>query len=518
MADLKAYRAFDFGGGLDVNTSPTVLAYSKKNNKLTKANNVIFPTSMGVSKRFDVANANTSTLGAAVQITGGYELRLSSGTNRVVVGTSDGRLVRIDTDGTTTNLATGLTSNTRWSFDQYADILICVNGADAPRKTDGTAGGTTTLGGSPPTTARKVLVHRNHVLLFDATNPTRLTISAEDNPEDYTTANDRALIEIDTKDGGILTDMVSLTNGDAILFKDRSVHRLQGSGFTSWVRLPLTKSSGCLSRAGACTAGLEVFWPNEEGIIALATVIEYGDYLPARISDAIEDYFQPGSSLALSFAALNLAVGVYDRHNRRLMFAFDSNADSKNDLLLVYDLTAHAWSVWPTRVGTTTWSIASLWTVKNATTGIDEVWAGGYDGFARILNRSASTNAIVSTAQHISALGSPGIEKVLRRLYMYFDVESATNIDVQVTADFGTGGGQAFHFNLLNPQTALLGTTFILGVSKLGAQTRIIRRLDAHVIGDVIEVAVDNREAAGDWTWLGYEAHFRERRAIRRGT
>ena len=518
MADLKAYRAFDFSGGLDVNTSKTVLAYAKKNTRLTIANNVVYPTSSGVSKRYDVANGNTTTLGAAVAITGGRELRLSSGTNKVIVGTNDGRLVRIDTDGTTENLVTGLTASTRWSMAQYNDLLICVDGVNAPRKTDGTVGGTTTLGGTPPPTANKVLVHRNHVLLFDATNRTRLTISALDNPEDYTTANDRALIDIDTKDGGILTDMVSLTNGDAILFKDRSVHRLQGSGFTSWVRLPLTQSSGCLSLSGALTAGLEAFWPNEEGIIALATVIEYGDYLPARISDAVEDYFQPGSALALSFAALNLAVGVYDRHNRRLMFAFDSDADSKNDLLLVYDLGACAWSVWPTRVGTTKWSIASMWTVKNATTGIDEVWAGGYDGFARILNRNVSTNAIITTAEHISALGAPGVEKVLRRLYMYFDTESATSIDVQVTSDFGVNGGQAFHFNLLNPNTDLLGTTFILGVSVLGAQTRIMKRMDAHVIGDVIQVAVDNREALGDFTWLGYEAHYRERRVVRRGT
>lgn len=518
MAELKSYRNFDLSGGLDVNTSQTILAYAKKNRFLTRANNVVFPTSHGVSKRYDAVNANTLTLGAAVAITGGYELRLSNGTNRVVVGTNDGRLVRIDTDGTTTNLVTGLTAGTRWSFAQYNDLLICVNGVDAPRKTDGTAVGTAVLGGSPPTTARKVLVHRNHVLLFDATIPTRLTISALDNPEDYTSGNNAATILIDTKDGGILTDMVSLTNGDAILFKDRSIHRLQGSGFPTWSRVPITQSSGCPSLAGASTAGLEVFWPNEEGVIALSTVIEYGDYLPARISDAIEDYFQPGSALALSFPALNLAASVYDRHNRRLVFAFDSDADSKNDLLLLYDLTAKAWSVWPTRVGTTKWSVASLWTVKNATTGVDEVWTGGYDGFARILNRSGSTNAFTATAEHISSLGSPGVEKSVRRLYMYFDAETtAAYVDVAVTSDFGAGGGQSFHVSLRSP-TAALWDTAIWDVDVWSLQTRVIKRLDVHVTGDVVQIAVENRTAGEDFVWLGYEAHYREIRAIRRGT
>ena len=498
MADLKVFRNFDVSGGLDVNTAPTILAYTKKNTRLTKASNVVYSTAGGVTKRFDVANANTTTLGAAVAITGGRELRLSGGTNRVIVGTDDGRLVRIDTDGTTLNLVTGLTTGTRWSFAQYNDLMICCNGADAPRKTDGTVAGTALLGGTPPATANKVLVHRNHVLLFDATNRTRLTISALDNAEDYTTANDRALIDVDTKDGGILTDMVSLVNGDAILFKDRSVHRLQGSAFTSWMRLPIALSSGCPSLAGAAVAGLEVVWPNEEGIIALSTVLEHGALERVRLSDSIEPYFRPGASLALSFVNLNLAVGVYDRHHRRLLFAFDSDADAKNDLLLVYDLRTLAWSVWPTRTGTTKWSVASLWTVRNATTGTDEVWAGGYDGFARILNRSVSTNAITATAEHITALGAPGVEKALRRLYLHFNAETSVTISGSVTSELES---QTFSFNLTN---ASFG--------------RVIRRVDLSVLGDTFLIAMENTAAGENFTWLGYEAHFRERRAIRRST
>jgi hypothetical protein len=516
---LKRYRAFDFSGGLDNHTSPTILAYAQDNRFLTQADNLLYVPSGGVAKRRDSVNANTTSLGANVAITGGRELRQSTGTDRVIVGTTDGRLVRIDTDGTTTNLATGLStgSGVRWSFDQYNDLLICCNGVDAPRKTDGTPGGTALLGGSPPTTARKVLVHRNHVLLFDATNPSRLTISATDNPEDYTTANDAATILVDLKDGmGPLTDMVSLTTGEAILWKDYSVHRLQGSGFSTWTRVPQSSSVGCQSLAGACSAGTEAFWVAPEGVYALSGVTEFGDFVPRLISDPIEQYFMPDEAEALTFVSFDTAVTCFDRHRRLLFFAMDSDGDGLNDILLVYSLLLKAWSVWPTRTDTTKWGIASLWLVRNSATGVQELYAGGYDGFVRILHRE-STNPITATFKHLTTLGEPGTEKSLRRLYLYFDAETATTLRVTTEFDFGASGGQTYVLDLADPESHLLGLTWVLGVDPLGGKTRVIKRIDTRGLGDVIGLTLEGLGASEPWTFLGYEAHYRERRIIRRG-
>jgi hypothetical protein len=516
---LKRYRAFDFSGGLDNHTSPTILAYAKTNTFLTQADNLVFTPSGGVTKRRDSVTANTTTLGGGVAITGGRELRQSTGVNRVICGTTDGRIVRLNADGTTTNLATGLStgSGIRWSFDQYNDLLICCNGVDAPRKTDGTPGGTTLLGGSPPTAASKVLVHRNHVLLFDRTNPSRLTISAIDNPEDYTTANDAAVILVDTKDStGPLTDMVALTSGEVILFREYSLHRLQGSGFSTWTRVPQSSSIGCLSLSGVCSAGTEAFWVAPEGIYTLAGVTEFGDLVPRLLSDPIEHYFLPGTDEALTFSSFDTAVACFDRHFRILFFGVDSDGDGQNDLLLVFHLLTKSWSVWPTRTGATKWGIASMWLVRNATTGVQEPYIGGYDGFVRIPHRD-STNPITATFKHITALGEPGVEKVLRRLYLYFDSEANTTLRVTTEFDFGTSGGQTYMASLVDPTTHLLGLTWVLGEDPLGAKSRVILRIDTRGLGDVIGLTLEGLGASEPWTFLGYEAHYRDRRIIRRG-
>ncbi len=50
---LRSFACFDFSGGLDVQTAPTVLAAQGAKNKwLTKASNVVFNDDGSVSKRW----------------------------------------------------------------------------------------------------------------------------------------------------------------------------------------------------------------------------------------------------------------------------------------------------------------------------------------------------------------------------------------------------------------------------------------------------------------------------------
>src|SRR5262245_46265963 len=181
--NLERYSAFDFGGGLDIKTSPLALSMRKVQDRLTKADNMVYSTSKAASKRLPYATYNTVTLGANVTISGGVQLRHSNGTDFVLCGTSDGRLVQLNVDGTTANITTGKSTGRRWDFDVYNDKAIAVNGADAPMKWDGTTFGT--LGGSPPTTASTVVVHSNRVFMLDETLTSRLTWSALNNEEDY---------------------------------------------------------------------------------------------------------------------------------------------------------------------------------------------------------------------------------------------------------------------------------------------------------------------------------------------
>ena len=90
--DLEMFQVFDFRRGLDLKTSPLVLALQKGQNSLVKANNTVYTSSGGASKRLDTVTVTTASVGAAVAITGGIQFVKSNGTRVVVFGTDDGKV------------------------------------------------------------------------------------------------------------------------------------------------------------------------------------------------------------------------------------------------------------------------------------------------------------------------------------------------------------------------------------------------------------------------------------------
>ena len=508
--ELRAYQCFSFAGGLDVKTSPLTLANRKKQDRLTLARNMVYSVSGGVSKRFDQETYNTTTLGATVVITGGKLFRHSNGTDYNVCGTDDGRLVRLNTDGTTTNLATGLTTGRRWSFDVYNDLLVCCNGADAPRKYDGTT--VALLGGSPPSTARVVAHHGNRVFMLDQTQLSRLTWSALNNEEDYTTPNNAGSTPVAENDGSNCIGLVPSIN-ELIILKGTRPYRLQGtspSTFTIADIVPTTGSVGAAGFQGNVFALNNVQYLATSGITNLMTTQQFGDLKESFISDKIARYFEPGTDYTVSLNQLHLAAGVYDAQNGRLMWGVDTDGNAQNDTLLVYDTYTKGWSIWPSQ------SCASLWIVRNAANGREEVFMGGYDGFVRVLNRDVSTNTIDGYAKHISHLNAAGIEKSPRYIYLYFSEEGNYSVAVDTKFDFGRSGGQTYTASLL-AGSKTLGVDWTMGVDPLGKKDQIVKRIDVSGLGEFLEIGVRNTAAGQPFTWLGYEVLWRPRRLVRRG-
>lgn len=510
-ASLQVYSLKSFQG-LDVRTSPLQLANTPQlEGRLTLADNVVFPVTGGVSKRLDRSVITTTSLGASVTVTNGFQLRLSSGTDRVIVGTDDGRLVRVDTDGSTTDLATGLTAGTRWVMTQYNDLCIAVNGGDAPRQTTGLAAATTTLPGAPPATASYVAAHGNRVFMLDNTEPSRLSGSALNNEADWTAAANAFSFFVGDNDGSNCVALVP-SIGELVILKGRRAYRLQGTSPSTYALtnlVPTTGSVGAISRQAAFFALNDVWWLSTAGVHNLATTQRFGDLRESFVSEPIEPYFRSNTALTVSLHRLTTGVGVYDSQNNALLFAVDADDDGQNELILVYDIATKAWSAWPSYVG-----IASMWPVVNATNGLTEIWAGGYDGHVRVLNRDVSTNAIDGHLKHISCLGTPGLEKTLRHLFIYAKEEGDVNLTVTVTADFGLSGGVASTVSLLG-NSHTLGVNWVLGVDPLGSQGQIVRRLDLGVTGEYFEIAFRNQEAGESFTIYGYEAMSRPRRVVR---
>jgi hypothetical protein len=510
--DLQRYAAFDFGGGLDVKTSPLALAMRKVQDRLIKADNMVYTISKAVTKRFAYDKYNTNSLGANVAITGGIQFRRSDGTDFTLAGTDDGRLVKFDVGGTTSNVTTGLATGRRWSMDVYNDKVIAVNGSDTPKKWDGTT--LADLGGTPPAKASMVVVHSNRVFMLDETLTSRLTWSALNNEEDYVSATNAGTMLVDPNNSARLTGMVSASKSELILAKPNKIYRLQGTQPATYSvtnLLPTLAGAGNLSFQGMVYALNDVYMVASDGVHQLRTVLEFGDLKVAYASERIDPYFQPHTDFTLASQHLDLSVACYDRENSRIYFAVDSDGDAKNDLVLVYDVALTCWSLWP-GIG-----VASMWIGRNASTGENEVFAGGYDGFVRRFNSpSGSTDAIAGEVRHISNLNAPGIEKSPRHLFVYLKEQGNYNVTVDTKFDFGATGGQVYSVSLLgNAHT--LGVNWVLGVDPLGAKKQIVKRLDLSGIGEYLELGFKNLNANQPFTLQGYEVMWRPRRLVRRG-
>lgn len=513
---LLRYAVSDFRGGLDVKSSPQELASKPKyRNRLTLARHVVYPKSGGVSKRLDTATYNTTTLGAAVGITGGAQFRHSNGTDYMLCGTDDGRVVRLNSDGTTSNLVTGLTTGTRWYFAQFNDLELICNRADAPRSWDGTTFGT--LAGSPPATGGPVAVHSNRVFMLDGTNQRRLSWSALNNAEDYTTDSNAGSLVVSAGLGSPLVFLLPMTS-ELLLGHRDFVSRLQGSAPSTYALtnvVPAQVSLGGISSQGAAFGNNDGWWLSLRGVHRLGPTQAFGDLEESFASQLLDPYFTPNTDFTVSLNQLTGAVTAYDPQNNRLYFGVDTNGDGDNDTIFVLDVFvnlstggAGGWSVWPSM------SCASLWVAYTGTNGY-EVFMGGYDGFVRRLNVSASTNAINARFNHISDLGRPHVQKNLRHMYPYISEEGNFNLTVTVNADFGAAGGQTFSVSMLG-DTATLGSTFTLGTSTLGARAQILKRLNMSVLGEFFEFGFANAQAGQPFTVYSYETLSRDRRVVGR--
>jgi hypothetical protein len=509
---LERFSVSNLRGGLDVKSSPQELASNPKyRNRLSRANHIEFPKAGGVSKRRDAVRYNATTLGAAVHITGGFQFRHSNGTNENLCGTTDGRVVRLNTDGTTTNLGTGLTVDTRWYFDQFNDLVLICNRTDAPRSYDGTTFGA--AAGSPPATGGPVAVHSNRAFMLDATNTRRVSWCALNTPTDWTTASNAGSMTVSSKIGSPLMFLLPLTSELALGHRD-TVTRLQGTAPSTYAitnAVPAQVSIGGVSHQGAVFGANDGWYLSQRGVHRLGPTQDFGDLEESYASELIDPYFTADTDFTVSLNQLDKAVACYDSQNNRLYFGVDTNGDGQNDTVFCLDVFLNlatdgdgGWSVWPDV------SCASLWPVYTGANGV-EVFMGGYDGFVRRLNVADDENAIDAEFSHTTDLGKPGIQKNLRRLVVYASEEGDHVLTVTVTADFGQSGGQVFTMSLLG-DTDLVGSSFVIGTSVLGARSQIIKRLDMGILGEFFEVAFGNANAGEGFTVFKYDAWSRERR------
>lgn len=191
----------------------------------------------------------------------------------IAFGTS---IYSMDSSGSTTSVKTGLNSDTYMGFAALNNIGILVAASMAPQVS--TAGSTlASMAGTPPSLARYVSVFSAKCWLAgDPLNPTKLTFSASNNPEDYTTANNAGTITIG--DSGDVIKGLEGTKRALYVFMRHAIYIVTGDSPFNF-RVDKLADLGLVSEWGHCTDGQGCFFASDDGIYYAS------GYNVARVSD-----------------------------------------------------------------------------------------------------------------------------------------------------------------------------------------------------------------------------------------
>lgn len=303
-----------------------------------------FPTNRGGMARSFGATATAYTTAASGIVTGAAIVSKSDGTHRLFAG-SNLKLEEADGAGAWTNRSSATyTTSTGWSFAQFGDDTIAVNGVNNPQISS--TGAFASLSGSPPV-AKIAVVQSNIVLLFNINDgtarPDWWASSDQNDPRTWTAANTN-YADKDRLYGGVGGPITAATvwQEEVIAFKRNAMY---AGRFTRDIDKPwnwrlVNSSIGCPSMFGHILTEVGLVFVTERDVML------YDGSPPRSIADDV----------------------------RKTLFAsIGANADT---VQLSLDETNNTVWIWFTRSGSSVIDTAYFWNWKTGFWGAGNTFGG----------------------------------------------------------------------------------------------------------------------------------------------
>ena len=341
---LAVYETF--GGGLN---DKTVGAYvnDKGDNQALRfaesSQNMILGDE-GIIKAHGFTKVNTDTVAGAPQGTFVYK-----GVHLAVWG---GAIRRLNNDGTTTSLHTGLNATAPLQAVEWRQRLVLMNGVNPPLQFDGT-------------TVSAITVVEDSSILWNDARPKGAAVFRNrifywgdpDNPDDLYTPRPETLANFEASDGtpdvfavapghdGVITGVVPLTDDFLVIYKERAIYSLRGNapfgtagGEPFEINL-ITSEVGCIAPKSIVSVGQEHYFLSQVGLRKLSTTDKYGAVEPEQpqylISETVETF-------AFDEAAIALATACYSPSQNSIFLSVPEKGKTTNSLTLVYNLVTGA--------------------------------------------------------------------------------------------------------------------------------------------------------------------------------
>ena len=154
----------------------------------------------------------------------------------------------------------------RWSFTQYGDYVIAVNGNDAPQVFQlGVSSNFAALGGTPPTSYFTGTIREFGVLAKSSTQYNRVRWSAIGNIADWVSSATTLSDYQDLPDGGAIMGFVGGEYG--LVFQERAIQRMSFEGPPTAFRFDkITAALGCRAEGSIAAFDNIVFFLGDDGM------------------------------------------------------------------------------------------------------------------------------------------------------------------------------------------------------------------------------------------------------------
>lgn len=213
--------------------------------------------------------------------------------------------------------------------------------------------------------------------------------------------------EVRTNDGDRITGTRAY-QGELIVTKQYSLHRLSGDNPDNFVLQEITDQYGCLSNRTLTVFNDLLVFLDSKGIVK---------FNGANI-EVISARVEPFINRINVAAAIDNATAIHNRKENEVWFCVPVDGSSINNAILVYDYLADAWTIYDGL------RVSSLNVVQGALEA-DSVLYGGYTGSISFFDDDIESDngaAFTCTIQtrFVSVLGQ-SVEEQFRRFYLNLD-------------------------------------------------------------------------------------------------
>jgi hypothetical protein len=422
----------------------------------------------------------------------------SSGSKYLIATTANG--IYDVTSGTPAAIKTGLNANgARFSAATYYDKLYMLNGnsLDGLMTWDGTT--FSTVAGAPA--GQYVVLHKNRLYIAgDPNNPSRLYMSDLGTPTSWPTLN---FIDVNTNDGDKITGLAELQD-TLVIFKERSIHVLRGTGPQNYSLLDTHQARGTVSHWTIAPVLNQLFFLARVGVysfdgrgVHLQSDVIKGSVLGLNSNQAWnQQYLQNACAVEYKNKYwLSVTEGVSVATNNRI-YIFDY----EHSLWTRYDIPANCFSLFQPSSATT----YNMY-FGNVTSGL--VYQHGVGNS----DDGAAINAYFQTKDF--EFGAPAHMKSYKGLF-FAAVSQLQNYAINISYILDRGRHtRTTQLNLGGSNASLWGS-FVWGQSPWGSIPNVAAKTTA-VAGQSRYLSFKvSDNSTNPWTFLGWIIRYKVKRRL----